>query len=715
MSSTILTGDSVAPTLAGSWLRLARFGWLAVALAGAAILVTSMPSYGLKMTGQLSHATGEMREVADANVVVFGVLSGIASLMSVLLSLGLAVTFYLRRFEEPAAAALSFYLLVYAVVMAGPIEGWSLYWTGNMDLALKLQALLLATPSVAMFLLFPNGQFVPRWSRWVLILTIPWNATLFFLPAFDVNTIASLPPLQIALLSLWFSSFLGLGLYSQIYRYRRVSTAVERQQTKWVVFGFGLWFVYMLISTVPYVTIGSLPADAPVPWWVPASEMGWFLSLNIVPVTLAIAVTRYRLWEINLFVNRALVYGALSVCIVAIYVLMVGAVGTLLQAQESSAIAFMATGLVAVLFNPLRERLQRWVNRFLYGQRDEPFEVMAHLGQRLEATLAPEMIYPVIVETVAQTLKLPYAALAVREEDRFVTVESFGKPGGELIAYPLTYQSEIVGELLVEQRAEHEAFSEADERLLQSIAAQAGTAVHALQLTADLQRSRQRLVAAREEERRRLRRDLHDGLGPRLAAQMLKIGTSRSLLERDPVSAGQLLTELENDTEETLAEIRRFVYDLRPPALDQLGLVGAIEAFVSNIDGQTAVEVQHSSREDGPIITIDGPEKLDALPAAIEVAAYRIALEGLTNVWRHAQARRCRLSLAIDNGSGSRGKQLQLEIVDDGVGMPAQSRAGVGLTSMKERAEEIGGMLRIEPAPGGGTRLAVELPMPAAE
>lgn len=698
--------EPAGPALAGSWLRAARIGWHMVAAVSLLILISSLPAYGLRMSGELSHATTELK---TTGVVLFGVLSGLASLASALLSLGLALIFYRSRFEEPAAAALSFYLLVYAIVMAGPLEGWTGYWIDDVGLAVKLQAILLATPSVALFLLFPNGRFVPAWSRWVLVLTIPWNISLFLLPSFEAASMASMNPVELAGMAIWYMSFLAVGLYAQIYRYRRASTSSERQQTKWVVFGFGLWMFYMSLSTGPYLYIGNLAPGAAVPWWVPASELGWFLSLNIVPVSLAIAVARYRLWDINLVINRALVYGTLTVCVVAIYALVVGTAGTLLQAQGNAVIAFVATGIVAVLFQPLRERLQRWVNRLIYGQRDEPFEVIANLGKRLEGTLEPELVYPTIVETVAQTLKLPYVAIGVKQGDGFDTVESYGKPAAEMLTFPLTYQSEEVGVLQVARQSPNESFTEPEQRLLRSIAIQAGTAVHAVQLTADLQKSRQRLVTAREEERRRLRRDLHDGLGPTLAAHMLKIGSVRSLLQRDPETAGKLLAELEADTENTVTEIRRFVYELRPPALDQLGLVGAIEETADGYSGRLGSGAPEAG-ERGINIHVQAPEKLPPLPAAVEVAAYRIAQEALTNVVRHAQADRCDVVMKLKRGTVSRTGVMRLEINDDGDGLAAGYRFGVGLASMRERAEEIGGTLLISSERGSGTRVIAELP-----
>ena len=225
----------------------------------------------------------------------------------------------------------------------------------------------------------------------------------------------------------------------------------------------------------------------------------------------------------------------------------------------------------------------------------------------------------------------------------------------------------------------------------------------ALRLSADLQRSRERLVTAREEERRRLRRDLHDGLGPQLSSQALTIDAIRKLMRRDPDVAERLLLDLKADAQEAVADIRRLVYGLRPPALDDLGLLGALRESAQ----------QYSVK--GLRVSVEAPEELPPLSAAVEVAAYRIAQEALTNVARHAGADYCTVSLAIDESS-----VLCVVVRDDGRGIPGLQvhlpvRVGVGLTSMRERATELGGSLVVEPLAEGGTRVRARLPLPREE
>jgi signal transduction histidine kinase len=551
----------------------------------------------------------------------------------------------------------------------------------------------LGLPSLAVFFfLFPTGRFVPQWTRWMAV----GFAALYALSAFFPDSPFSFknwPHLLTILIPL---AVVGSLVFAQVYRYRRVSTPEEQQQTKWVVFGATIALLgFLLLGLLPprFISVNHL---ALLPSLILTTSI--YLLLLLIPLSVALAILRYRLWNIDSIVNRTLVYGGLTACVIGLYALVIGALGTLFQAQGNAAISLLATGLIAMLFSPLRDRLQQAVNRLMYGERDEPYRVISRLGQRLEATLAPDAVLPTIVEAVAQSLKLPYVAITLKHRSAFAIAASYGTPTDEQVRLPLIYHTEQIGELILAPRGPSETFSPADRELLSNLARQAGVAAHAVRLTADLkhltidlQHSRQRLVTAREEERRRLRRDLHDGLGPTLATITLKAEAASDAIATESAEATALLEGLIGQAQAAITDIRRLVYDLRPPALDDLGLVAAVRA--------QAIHYEHT----GLRVSIEAPQHLPPLPAAIEVAAYRIMQEALTNVVRHADARSCLIRLAFDEA-------LHLEITDDGCGISADRQAGVGLRSMHERTAEVGGSCVIKALPIKGTKVQVRLP-----
>ncbi len=278
---------------------------------------------------------------------------------------------------------------------------------------------------------------------------------------------------------------------------------------------------------------------------------------------------------------------------------------------------------------------------------------------------------------------------------------SYGTAAGEPVQLPLIYQGEIVGQLRLSTRSPDEPFTPAEQRLLADIARPIGATAHNVLLTEDLrrlaqdlQRSREALVKSREEERRRLRRDLHDELGPQLASLKLNLDVARNLVERDPQAAETLLLDLRQQCQAAIADIRRLVYDLRPPALDELGLIGAIREYTRQIASQDGIQIR-----------LEVPSDLPPLPAAVEVAAYRITLEALTNIVRHSQGTTCLVSISRSD------QMLQMEVCDDGQGLPEDLRPGVGLNSMRERAAELGGACRIEPGSQGGVCVQARLPL----
>jgi signal transduction histidine kinase len=320
--------------------------------------------------------------------------------------------------------------------------------------------------------------------------------------------------------------------------------------------------------------------------------------------------------------------------------------------------------------------------------------------------LAADAVLPAIVETVARALKLPYVAIALPRDGDSVVVAAHGLPVPSPFVLPLVYRQELVGELLVAPRDGSEVLSPVDRRVFADLTRQAAVAVHASELTAravrlsaDLQSAHSRLVTLREEERRRLRRDLHDGLGPVLASVTLQAENARDLIQSDPVEADAVLADLTLQAQAAIADIRRVVYDLRPPALDDLGLIDAVRAHASRLSG-------HDFRVD-----VESRGDLRNLPAAVEVAAFRIIQEALTNVVRHSGAKTCTVDLRL--GDDECGEALFVDVLDDGCGLPVDRRPGMGLLSMHVRASELCGTCVIDSPTmrHRGTRVSAVLPL----
>lgn len=559
--------------------------------------------------------------------------------------------------------------------------------------------------SVIILYAFPDGRFTPRWTRW-----LAFAAVLF---SFSANMLVDTPLNYAKLPGLWGSLpnriLMAAGLFALAYRYFRGADRVQKQQIKWIVVGMvplgSFYFAHFLIYQTELLSGLT---------WTPrltfqfemALEPPWYLAQTFFAVCIGLAVLRYRLWDIDLVINRVLVYGSLSLLTMGLYLGVVMGLGGLFRGVSDPLVFFLATGLVAILFEPLRLRLQRLVNRWMYGERDDPYAVLTRLSNTLEQSPSPADVLPAIAAAMGQALKVPYLGIRVNQNGGEQVVASFGRLQPELISFPLVYQAETVGSLQVALRTRGEEFSSTDRRLIETIARQAGAAAQAVRLNAELIRSRAEIVAAREEERRRLRRDLHDGLGPILASQTLKMAAVRQLVRQNPERAETLVDDVIQRNETTVSEVRRLVYGLRPPALDQLGLVEAVRDLARQ-------DNQEGGGAGGLSIQVEGPDEgLPGLPAAVEVNAYRIALEALTNTARHARANRCLIQFQCENLQDGEGKAaLLVTIEDDGAGMPAQYHAGVGLRSMRERAEELGGRLLIQSGNPKGTTIQAWLPL----
>lgn len=569
--------------------------------------------------------------------------------------------------------------LVYGL-LGGTAPGW--LWAGWFADSCYLPSIV-SLP--VLLTLFPDGRPPSPRLRWLVPATVTAGAVtwLSYLFAVDVtlvrgrrlpNPAAHLAPQDLVVAA----EHLGLvgvalgllgGVVALVVRYRAAQGAA-RQQVKWVVWAGVLLGVEVATELIPGNPVSSVTGTA---------------AVALFAAAVAVAILRHRLLDIDVVINRTVVFVVLSAAVVGTYMACVTAFAAAVGQPVRLGGGLLATALVAVGFVPARQRVQRVVDRMMYGERRDPYGVMSRLGASLEPRGSRSEL-AVVVDTVTQTLKLPYAAIVAPGGE---VLAATGVARGTAVAWPLVYQGACLGELRVEPRPPAGGFGRDERRLLVDLARQVAVAVHAVQLSADLRASRRRLVTAKEEERRRLRRDLHDGLGPKLAAVGLQLDTARMLLGDRPEQAAETLTAVTAEIRATIDDVRRLVYELRPPALDELGLVGAVRDCAARLE------------PGGPLIEVAAAHPLPPLPAAVEVAAYRIANEALTNVVRHADAGRCEVGIRVD------GDELVVTVRDDGTGLPAAgARSGVGMQSMAERAAEIGGCFLVGPGTGGHGALA---------
>jgi signal transduction histidine kinase len=466
-------------------------------------------------------------------------------------------------------------------------------------------------------------------------------------------------------------------------KYVKDDDPVMRRRLRWLASALGgAAALYLGIWIIPIALTGGSPIPLQYHTLV-------FLP---VPLTVAVAIQRHQALNIEVVVGRTLIYGTLSAGLIALYLglvsLMSVAFGPSLRLWEQA----VAAALIAMAAQPLHARLQSMINKTLFGERSDPYRVVSALASRLETLHTPDEQLLAMVETIGTALRLPYVAIELDRDDGSENAASFGTPTTLSQRLPLTYQGELVGRLVIARRGTRQLLGRKERSMLDEVARHAGTVVHTAKLTTDLVRSRDRLVRAREEERRRLLRELHDGVGSTLAAVNLGLHAGRRTLG-GTASADLLFERLQEALGGAVTEIRRLAHDLRPRALDKLGLLGAIREYIRSLDGPDLD------------IVLDAPETLPPLPAAVDVAAYRIVCEALTNVCRHAKAKNCTVRVRV-------GEELRIDVIDDGVGLGARTDTGIGLGSMRERAAELGGDFKVEQSSPGGTAVCAILPLP---
>ncbi|MFY9614067.1 MAG: sensor histidine kinase [Candidatus Dormiibacterota bacterium] len=576
---------------------------------------------------------------------------------------------------------------------------------------------------VVMPAIYPDGRLFRPWLRviWVLLVvtTVAALPTLFD-PTVSLtasgNATSLKPPFSLEaargyndalipniLIQGALVAVVVLAWGSLVARYRK-STQDGRHQIKWLAAAVAFMFLVFIETGIYSAVSGGSKATPLLP-----------IAAATLPIAIGVAVLRYRLYDIDVVISRTLVYGSLAAFITAVYVGIVVGVGTLVGSggQPNLVLSIIATAIVAVAFQPVRERLNKIANRLVYGKRATPYEVLSQFSERVAETYAADEALPRMARVLAEGTAAEHAEVWLRAGSALRPAAAWPSPDGatpaeepilvtgQLLpalpaetAVPVRHQGELLGALTVTKRA-GESLTPIEHKLLDDLAHQAGLVLKNVGLTAellarldDLRASRQRLVAAQDEERRRLERNLHDGAQQNLVALKVKLGLAEMLAEKDPERAKTLLAELKGDTDETLDTLRDLARGIYPPLLADKGLAAAIEAQAR----KATLPVQ---------VLADG---IDRYPQEIEAAVYFCVLEGLQNVQKYAGATHAVVRL------GHRDGQLEFEVEDDGKGFDvATAKKGSGQTNMSDRLDALGGTVEFTSAPGS-TSVRGQLP-----
>lgn len=684
LTSDLQSGDQVIeiqgkPIINGLYIPIA--GLETMWRAGGSLAYTAQRD-GQIITLQVPMGRWTVKQVLGATV--FANAATIFTWFGLLIFLSVSFYAFWHRSNLPAATTLmflaSFLFSVFLTMnILPPMVADVLDPVANFGLvsATLLTFSLLLPPALIRFgLTFPHVK--------PTLLAHPWLGFLPYLVGLGVIAAFAMRVYVAGWLWVGLSVLITLGLL--IHNAFTMRDSISRAQMRWALGGTLLGLILFGMTFVNFLFVGSS-----------ASLVGQLLSalgslgFPIMGIGLAVATLRYQLFGLERIVNRALVYFGLTFSVIVVYVLVVGYLSYLFQAQGNLLISLTATGAVAVLFEPMRHGLQRGVNRLMYGERDEPYELLMRLGRQVETALDSSTGLELTVETVAKALKLPYVALALGGEDSLQMAAQYGTPQNQQVHFPLVFAGQKIGELHAATRSPDEPFSPVDRQLLSNMARQISATAHAHLLGLRLEQARLRLVTERGEARRQLGRDLHDGVGHQLTGLGQKLEHATRLSAQDPDRAEMLFHEVSQQIVSLTREVRGLAHRLYPPELELLGLTGALRERIQNYP-----HVQ---------IMLEAPEALPSLPAEIETAVYYITLEALTNIAKHAQAQHCQIRLdLLQTGV------LEIEINDNGIGLAQPSTGGMGMLSMQARAVEVGGTFTIDTLPSKGTTIHVRIP-----
>lgn len=529
---------------------------------------------------------------------------------------------------------------------------------------------VLALASVVLQLV-PDGR--PAGPRWRPLLVASWAFITLFTVVVALGLAEVLPGAASVAVAFAGAALVVGSLASLVVRYRR-TTGYERRQLTWIVAG-------------GVVTVAAVLGDA----LLPASIGGLVEAAAgvVLPLTLGIAVLRHDLYQMDPVLRRSLTYLLLAGALTAV-TLLVGTVVVALVGRDRPTYALVLTVVAVVLAAGPLERLARAaIGRMLYGGRGDPYLVVAGLAQAIAAASGPEETMAAVADAARRAVGSPYAVLTVGEA-RSV---SAGTPAETTLRLPVAFHGEEQGVLAVAPRSPAEPFDGLDRRVLDDVVHQAGPAVAAALRTLDLERAREELVVAREEERRRLREDLHDGVGPVLAGLAFTVDAAATQVAPHQTRLAAQLDSVRDQARRAIGNVRRVTRGLRPESLDELGLLGALEEIAT----------RHPSADIR--LELDGEMPWPALAAATEVAVLHVVEEAVANAVRHGAAESVHIELCAEGGV------LTARVTDDGSGLPEAPRVGIGLESMRRRTEELGGRFTIGRTGEAGTRVHMEVPL----
>ena len=639
-------------------------------------------TYTVEHDGSASDVRVVLRAHPDLLAWLGANLPGLVVNLGILLA---AAWLVWRRPDEFAGHALLVFAAAWAssslLPQAEPLDVWARPWLRFLSILGEGAYVASGLATLLFALAFPQPVGWLRRRPWIAVAAAPLVGAVWFAAAMTIgHNDASISDIANASAeAVWQLATIGAVLIAiaRWFKLRRDAAARRRMQ---LVF-LGLTVTFALIVIVKWLPIH--PPTATFPFVV-----------AIFPASVVIAIATRDLYDLDLALNRGLVAVSSTIVLLGLYL---GAAALTVQLAGSSGplTALPAAGVVAIALAPVRSRAQRFVGHRLFGIGGEPRLVFHRLGVRLAGSDDPDSLMAAVVDTATESLRLPYAAVQLRAGDAWQTVEERGRRPAAVETIDIAAGATVVGRLVVAPRRDAKALSPIDRQLLEDLARHSGVAARVAALLTQLRAAQQRLLVAREAERHRIHCDLHDGVGPTLVGLTLQLEVAADLAGDGPL--GDLITRLHGAAARATTDVRRLVRALRPADLDELGLPAAIAAAAARLAAPNA-----------PKFDLHGPSRLPELSAEVEDAAYKICLEAMSNAVRHSGATNC--SVRLEQRGHDEKSRIGIEINDDGRGFGDDVPQGTGLSSMRERAEAVGGRLRIESMPGHGTHIDVDLP-----